>query len=81
MERIWGRMMAERFVEFVGYAGERAVKTIAQSALATIAADQVIGVLDVDWVTVASVALLAGVLSILTSVAFPMEKKSDSDVA
>jgi hypothetical protein len=81
MERIWGRFMTERFVEFAGYAGERAIKTVAQSALATIAADQVIGILEVNWTTVVSVSLLAGVLSILTSVAFPTGKKSDTDVA
>lgn len=81
MERVWGPFMSDRFVEFVSYAGERAVKTVAQSALATIAADQVIGVLDVDWTTVASVALLAGVLSVLTSVAFPTGNKTDETVA
>lgn len=67
--------------DFVNYAGERAIKTVAQTALATIAADQIIGILEVDWATVASVALLAGILSLLTSIAFPTGKQSDADLA
>jgi hypothetical protein len=49
------------------YAGERAIKTIAQTALATISAVAV-GILDVDWVNVGSVSALAGIMSLLTSV-------------
>lgn len=56
--------------EFLDYAGERAIKTIAQTALATIAASELIGILDVDWVAVFSVSALAGIASILTSIAF-----------
>lgn len=48
--------------------GERAVKTAAQTAVLTLGAG-VTGILDVDWVTVASAAALAAVLSVLTSVA------------
>jgi len=69
--------MSEKILGFVEYAGERAIKTVAQSALATIAASQVMGILDIDWLTVVSVSLLAGVLSILTSIAFPTNKTSD----
>jgi hypothetical protein len=47
-------------------AGIRAVRTVAQSALATIGTAAVLG--DVNWVMVGSAAALAGVLSILTSV-------------
>jgi len=50
-----------------GFAGERAVKTVAQVAIATIGVSAV-GILDVDWSQVASVAALAGVMSLLTSV-------------
>jgi hypothetical protein len=60
--------------EFWAYAGERAIKTVAQAAIATLGASQVIGILDVDLTGVLSVSLLAGVLSLLTSVAFHNEE-------
>ena len=46
-------------------AGIRAVKTVAQAAIATIGASIVLS--EVDWRMVVSAALLAGILSLLTS--------------
>lgn len=54
-----------------GLALERAIRTLAQTAIAVISASAATGALEVDWVNVGSVAGLAGILSILTSIAFP----------
>ena len=57
----------EKFKEWLKAAGIRAIKTVAQTAVATIGTSAVMG--DVNWVMVGSASLLAGVLSLLTSVA------------
>lgn len=56
-------------------AGIRAVKTVAQTAVGVIGASAVMG--DVNWITVASASALAGVLSVLTSVAGLPECKEE----
>ena len=56
---------------FWASAGERAIKTFAQTALALLGTTQLVSVIDVDWLEVAGVSLLAAVLSILTSVTLP----------
>ena len=55
------------FKKWLKAAGIRAIKTIAQTAIATIGTSVALG--DVNWVMVASASTLAGVLSLLTSVA------------
>ena len=54
--------------EFIKCAGIRAIKTMAQTAVALLGTGAV-GILDVDWVAVVSASALAGVVSILTSIA------------
>ena len=53
--------------EWFKAAGIRAIKTVAQTAVATIGTSAAMG--EVNWLTVGSAALLAGILSLLTSIA------------
>ena len=57
----------KNFKTWLKAASVRAVKTIAQTAVATIGTSAVMG--EVNWLMVGSAALLAGILSMLTSVA------------
>lgn len=59
--------MSTYWSKWLKAAGVRAVKTVAQTAIATIGASAVLSA--VDWAMVASAAALAGLLSLLTSVA------------
>ena len=54
-------------VKWWAAAGVRAIKTVAQTAVATIGTAAVLG--EVNWIAVASASVLAGILSLLTSVA------------
>lgn len=66
--------MRRDWIEWTKRAGVRAVKTVAQAAMAAIGAAAVMG--EVDWKYVISTSALAGVLSLLTSVAGLPELKS-----
>ena len=59
--------MSDYAKKWIRAAGVRAVKTVAQTAMATIGTAAVMG--EVDWLMVGSAALLSGLLSLLTSVA------------
>lgn len=64
------------FKNWIKAAGVRAIKTVSQTAVATIGTSAAMG--EVNWAMVGSASLLAGILSLLTSVAgLPEVKGSD----
>lgn len=67
--------MSDKTKKWIKAATVRAIKTTAQTAVATIGTSVAIG--DVNWVMVGSASLLAGILSILTSIAGLPEVKED----
>lgn len=67
--------MKNNFKKWLKCASIRAIKTMAQSAIATIGTSAAMG--DVNWIMVGSVSLLSGILSILTSIAGLPEVDSD----
>ena len=71
--------MPDRIVtkEWIIAAGIRAIKTVAQTAIVTIGTGAVLN--DVDWVMVASASAVAGILSLLTSVAGLPELKEKNE--
>jgi len=60
-------MKMDKWIAYWSFAGERAVKTVAQVALATIGVTAA-GIIEVDWLQVLSVSALSGIMSLLTSV-------------
>lgn len=67
--------MKNNFTAWIKAAGIRAIKTVAQTAVATIGTDAVLD--EVNWVAVGSAAVVAGILSLLTSIAGLPEVKTE----
>ena len=65
----------EKFKKWIKAAGIRAIKTVAQTAVGVIGASAVLS--DVDWRVTLSAAVLAGVVSLLTSIAGLPEIKTE----
>lgn len=65
------------FKQWIKFAGIRALKTVAQTAVATIGTTAVL--IEVNWALVLSASALAGILSLLTSVAGLPELGDDVD--
>lgn len=70
--------MSTKTKKWMKAAGVRALKTVAQTAVAAIGTTALFN--QVDWLTVGSAALLAGALSLLTSAAGLPEVKEESNV-
>lgn len=76
-------MNKDYWIEWSKAAAVRAIKTMAQTAIALIGTN-LVGIAEVDWVSVGSIALVAGIVSLLTSLAglpevekTPIEEKED----
>jgi len=61
-------MTKEKLIKWIKAAAVRAVKTVAQTAVGMLGGEAA-GLMDADWLAVLSVSAMAGVVSLLTSVA------------
>lgn len=65
--KAWLRKTSLKLLRWFKAAGARAIKTVAQAAIATIGTTAVIS--EINWTLVGSTSLLAGLLSLITSIA------------
>lgn len=70
--------MKDYVIQWVKAAGVRALKTVAQTALSLISVGAVLS--EIDWVMVGSASLVAGIYSLLTSVAGLPEIKVSEEI-
>lgn len=68
--------MKEKFLNWLKPAGIRAVRTMAQTAIATIGTGYVLS--DVNWALVGSATVLAGILSLLTSIVVGLPEQAQN---
>lgn len=69
--------MSNKAKNWIKAAGVRALKTVCQTAIATIGTAALMG--EVNWIAVGSASLLAGIASLLTSVAGLPEVKEEQE--
>lgn len=69
--------MNDKIKNWIKAAGVRAIKTVAQTAVGIIGTSVAIG--DVNWIMVGSASVLAGIISLLTSIAGLPELKGDTN--
>lgn len=67
--------MKEKFLKWFAAAGVRAIKTVAQTAVGMLSGE-LVGIMSVDWIAILSVSAVAGIVSLLTSIAGLPELKT-----
>ena len=71
-------MNREYWIEWSKAAAVRAIKTMAQTAISLIGT-KLVGIGDIDWIAIGSIALVAGIVSMLTSLAGLPEVERQDD--